>query len=46
MQNLKNNKLTVPDGICRELIKFRGIRLLNRMYELVRKIWETERIRE
>jgi len=34
------------DGIHLELIKDRGDKLLNRMYELVRQIWEEERIPE
>ena len=42
----KNNKAAGNDGICPELIKYRGIKLLNRMYELVRQIWEVERILE
>jgi hypothetical protein len=46
MRNLKNNTVAGTDGICRELIKYGGIKLLNRMHELVRHIWETERILE
>jgi hypothetical protein len=34
------------DGIHSALIKYRGNKLLNIMYELVRKIWEKERIPE
>ena len=34
------------DGIHPELIKYGGNKLLNRMYELVRQIWEEERIPE
>jgi sorting nexin-29 len=34
------------DGIHLELIKYGGNKLLNRMYELVRQIWEEERIDE
>jgi len=34
------------DGIHLEVIKYRGNKLLNRIYELVRQIWEEERIPE
>jgi len=34
------------DGIHPELIKYGGNKLLNKMYELVRQIWEEERIPE
>jgi hypothetical protein len=34
------------DGIHPELTKYGGNKLLNRMYELVRQIWEEERIPE
>jgi len=34
------------DVIHPELVKYGGNNLLNRMYELVRQIWEEERIRE
>jgi len=34
------------DGIHLELIKYGGNKLLNRMYELVRQIWEEEMIHE
>jgi hypothetical protein len=40
----ENNKAAVTDGIHLELIKYRGNKLLNRIYELVRQIWEEERI--
>jgi len=46
MRNLKNNKAAGTDGIYPELIKYGGNKLLNRIYELVRHIWEDERIRE
>jgi hypothetical protein len=46
MRNLKNNKAAGTDGIYPELIKYRRIKLLNRMYELVRQIWKAERIPE
>ena len=46
MRNLKYNKLAGTDGICPELIKYGGNKLLNRIYELVRQIWEEERIPE
>jgi len=35
MRNLRNNKVTGTDGIHAELIKYRGNKLLNRIYELV-----------
>ena len=46
IRNLKNNKTAGTDGIHPELIKYGGNQLLNRMYELVRQIWEEERISE
>jgi hypothetical protein len=46
IRNLKNNKVDGTDGIYPELIKYTGNKLLNRMYELVRQIWEEERIPE
>jgi len=46
IRNLKNNKAAGTDGIHPELIKYGGNKLLNRMYELVRQIWEEERIPE
>jgi len=46
ISNLKNNKAAGTDGIHLELIKYGGNKLLNRMYELVRQIWEEERISE
>ena len=46
IKSLKNNKAAGTDGINRELIKYGGDKLLNRMYELVRQIWEEERILE
>jgi len=46
IRNLKNNKAAGTDGIHPELIKYGGNQLLNRMYELVRQIWEEERIPE
>ena len=39
MRNLKNNKAAGTDGIHPELIKYGGNKLLNRIYELVRRIW-------
>jgi len=44
--NLKNYKAAGPDGMHLELIKYRGNKLLNRTYELVRAIWEEGRIPE
>jgi len=46
MRNLKNNKAARTDGIHLELTKYGGDKLLNRIYELVRQIWEEERIPE
>ena len=46
MENLKNNKAAGTDGVHPELIKYRGNKLLNRIYELVWQIWEEERIPE
>jgi len=43
-RNLKNNKAAGTDGIRPELIKYGGNKLLNRMCELVRQIWEGERV--
>jgi hypothetical protein len=40
LRNLKNNKVAGTDGIHLELIKYRGNKLLNRIYELVRQMWE------
>jgi len=45
-KKLKNNKAAGTDGTHPELIKYGGNKLLNRMYELVRQIWEEERIPE
>jgi hypothetical protein len=45
-RNLKNNKAAGTDRIHPELIQYGGNKLLNRMYELVRQIWEKERIPE
>jgi len=44
MRNLKNKKAAGTDGIHPELIKYRGRKLRNRIYKLVRQIWEEERI--
>jgi len=46
MGNLRNNKAAGTDGIHLELIKYGGNKLLNRIYEIVRQIWEEERIPE
>jgi len=46
VRDLKNNKVAGTDGIHLELIKYGGNKLLNRIYELVRQIWEEERIPE
>jgi hypothetical protein len=42
----KNNEVTTTDGIHPELIKYIVNKLLNRIYELVRQIWEEESIPE
>jgi len=46
IRNLKNDKVAGTDGTHPELIKYRGNKLLNRVYELVRQILEEERIPE
>ena len=46
MRNLKNNKVAGTDWIYPELIKCGGNKLLNKIYELVRRIWGEERIPE
>jgi len=46
MRNLKNNKSAETDGIHSELIKYRGIKQLNRMCKVVRQIWVAEEIPE
>ena len=46
VRNLKSNKAPGADGIHLELMKYRGNKLLNRLYELVRQIWEEERVPE
>ena len=46
IRNLKNSKVAGTDGIHLELIKYGGNKLLHTMYELVRQIWEAERIPE
>ena len=43
IRNLNNNKAAGTDGIHSQLIKYGGNKLLNRIYELVRQIWEEER---
>ena len=43
-RKLKNNRAAQTDGIHPELIKYIGNKLLNRIYEPVRQIWEEERI--
>jgi hypothetical protein len=46
MRNLKTIKAAGTDGIRSELIKCRENKLLNTIYELIRQIWEEERIPE
>jgi len=43
MRNLKDNKAVGTDGIDSILTKYGGNKLLNRIYKLVRQIWEEER---
>ena len=43
---MKNNKVAGTDRIHPKLIKYGRYKLLNRLYEIVRKIWEEERIPE
>jgi len=46
MRYLKNNKAAGTDGIYLALINYRGNKLLNIIYELIRQISEEERIPE
>ena len=46
IRDLKNNKAAGADGIHLELIKYGGNKQLNRMYEIVKQIWEEKRIPE
>ena len=46
IRNLRNNKAAGTDGIHSELIKYGGNKLLSRIYDLVRQVWEEERIPE
>jgi hypothetical protein len=46
ISNLRNNKTAGTDGIHSELIKYGGNKLLSRIYDLVRQVWEEERIHE
>jgi len=46
MRNLNNYKAAETDGIHPGFIKRRRNKLLNRIYELVRQIWEEERTPE
>jgi uncharacterized protein YqeY len=46
IRNLKNNKGAGTDGIHPELIKYGGDKLLNKMYDPERQIWEEERMPE
>ena len=45
IRNLRN-KAAGTDGIHSELIKYGGNKLLSRIYDLVRQVWEEERIPE
>jgi hypothetical protein len=42
IRDLRNNKEAGTDGIHPELIQYGGNKLLKRMYDLVRQIWEEE----
>jgi hypothetical protein len=44
VRNLRNNKAVGTDGIQPELIKYGGYKPMRRIYELVKQIWEEERI--
>ena len=46
MRNLETDRVAGTDGIHPILIKYRGNKLSNRIYELVRQIQEKERIPE
>ena len=46
VRNLKKNKADGTDRIHPELRKYRGTKLWSRIYELVRQIWEEERMPE
>ena len=46
MINVKDNKAAGTDGVHLECIKYGRNKVLNRIYELVRQIWEEERIPE
>jgi hypothetical protein len=46
MKNFKNKKAAETDGIHQELVNYRGNKLLERIYELVRQVYEEERIPE
>jgi hypothetical protein len=43
---IRNNKAAGTDDIHPELIKYGGNKLLSKMYDLVRQVWEEERIPE
>jgi hypothetical protein len=42
VRNLRNNKAVGTDGTQPELIKCGGYKLMRRIYELVKQIWEEE----
>jgi hypothetical protein len=46
MRNFRNKKAAKTDGVHQELINYRGNKLLERIYELVRQIYEEERVPE
>jgi len=46
IRSLRNNKAAGTDRIHSELIKYGGNKLLSRIYDLVRQVWEEERIPE
>lgn len=44
IQNLKNNKSPGEDNLQAELFKYGGEEIQNKLYELISKIWEEERM--
>jgi len=44
IRNLKNNRVPGEDSITSELIKYGGRKLWNRIYQLIKIIWETEQM--